>query len=505
LGVDAGDPGAAQASLGARTLRGSAWAYGSYIGGQLLVLVSTAILARLLSPEDFGLVALALVFILLLDTISDLGLSPALVISTEEELRERANTVFGSTVVLGLALAALTAALAPLAAAFFDQPELTPLLAVLGLTFVLRALGATHYALAQKRLDFRARTVAEVTGVCARGASGIALALAGFGPWSLVVGYLVGTAAVSATLWRLVPWRPSGLPRRAQLRGMLRFGGTLTAVDVLAAVIGQIDYVFVGRVLGTSALGLYTLGFRLPEMLVVGFAVVAGRVLFPAFASVDRDALGRAFLVSVRYSAIVALPLAVGLAVLAEPFVLTLFGERWEGSVDCMRVLSIYALAVAIGIPAGIAYKATGQAGVLLKLAVPRTALVIGSIALVVDQGIVAVAACQAGVAGLFAIIGLAIASRMLAVRPGELASELLPPTAAAAVMGLVAFAVAGAVEEPWLALAAGVAAAIPTYAGALWVVAPDAIRDLRYRVANAAGAAQGADDGTRTTVGSPQ
>ena len=189
MGVDAGDPGAAaQASLGARTLRGTAWAYGSYIGGQVLVLVSTAILARLLSPADFGLVALALVFILLLDTISDLGLSPALVISTEEELRERANTVFGSTIVLGLVLAALTAALAPLAAAFFDQPDLAPLLAVLGLTFVLRSLGATHYALAQKRLDFRPRTVAEVTGVCARGAIGIALALAGFGPWSLVVG-----------------------------------------------------------------------------------------------------------------------------------------------------------------------------------------------------------------------------------------------------------------------------------------------------------------------------
>jgi O-antigen/teichoic acid export membrane protein len=263
--------------------------------------------------------------------------------------------------------------------------------------------------------------------------------------------------------------------------------------------------VFVGRVLGTSALGLYTLGFRLPEMLIVSLAVVAGRVLFPAFASVDRDDLGRAFLVSTRYAAIVALPLAVGLAVLAEPFVLTLFGESWEGSVDCMRVLSLYALAVAIGIPAGIAYKATGQAGILLKLAVPRTALVIGSIALFVDEGIVAVAACQAAVAGLFAIIGLAIASRMLAVRPRELASALLPPTAAAAAMGLVTFAVSGAVEAPWVALVAGIAAAIPTYAGALWVLAPDAIRDLRWRVAHAAAAPQGAGDAARTTVGSPQ
>jgi len=171
LTTDRAEPEAGKASLSIRTLRGTAWAYGSYVGGQALVLVSTAILARLLSPGEFGLVALAIVFVTLLDTVSDLGLSPALVISTEAELRERADTVFGFTVGLGAILSALTAAAAPLAAGFFDRPDLAPLLAVLGLNFLLRALGATHYALAQKRIDFRSRTAAELTGVAApRGA-----------------------------------------------------------------------------------------------------------------------------------------------------------------------------------------------------------------------------------------------------------------------------------------------------------------------------------------------
>ena len=487
MGVERAELGDAEPSLGARTLRGTAWAYGSYIGGQALVLVATAILARILTPSEFGLVGLALIFIVLLDTVSDLGLSPALVISTEEELSERANTVFTLTVALGLGLSAATAAVAPLAGRFFDQPDVVPLLAVLGLNFFLRSLGATHYALAQKRMDFRTRTTAELVGVIARGASGIALALAGFGAWSLVIGYLVGSAAITVTLWVLVSWRPSGGPRRAHLPSMLRFGSTLTAVDVLAAVISQVDYIFIGRVLGTSALGLYTLGFRLPEMLIISLAVVSGRVLFPAFAAVDREALGRAFLVSVRYSAIVALPLAAGLVALAEPFVLAVFGDKWEGSVDSMRVLSLYALAVAIGIPAGIAYKATGQAGVLLKLAVPRAALVVTSIALVVDEGIVAVAACQAAVAGLFAVIGLGIATRMLAVRPAELLAMVVPPLVAATAMGLAAFAVATAIEASWAALVLGIGIGLPTYAGLLWLLAPDVLRDLRSRVAQAA------------------
>jgi O-antigen/teichoic acid export membrane protein len=486
LSVEGAEPAGGGASLGARTLRGTAWVYGSYVGGQALVLVTTAILARLLTPGDFGVVALALVFITLLDTVSDLGLSPALVISREDELRARATTVFTFTLALGALLSVLTAALAPLAALFFDEPELFPLLAVLGLHFLVRALGATHYALAQKRMDFRSRTAAELAGVVARGGTGIVLALAGFDAWSLVIGYLAGTAALTATLWALVPWRPAGRPSRAQLPGMLRFGSTLTAVDILAAVISQVDYVFIGRVLGTHALGLYALGFRVPQMLIISLAVVAGRVLFPAFAAVDREALGRAFLVSVRYATIVALPLAVGVAVLAEPIVLALFGERWEAAVDAMRVLCVYAFSVALGIPAGTAYKATGRAGVLLKLAVPRAALVVIAIAVFVDEGILAVAACQAGVAALFAVIGMAIATRMLELRPARLAAAVLPAAVAAGGMGAILLVIALVIETPWAALAVGIPTGAAVYAALLRLTAPAVVRDLRWRVAEA-------------------
>ena len=486
MSAEGAEPDRGGASVGSRTLRGSAWAYGSYVVGQALALVTTAILARLLTPAEFGLVALALVFITLLDTVSDLGMSPALVISREEELQERAMTVFSFTVGLGALLSVLTTAVASLAALFFDQPELFPLLAVLGLNFFLRALGATHYAISQKRMDFRSRTAAELAGVVVRGATGIALALAGFGAWSLVLAYLAGTAALTATLWAVVPWRPTGRPSRAQLPRMLRFGGTLTAVDILAAVISQVDYAFIGRALGTYPLGVYTLAFRVPQMLITSLAVVAGRVLFPAFAAVDREALGRAYLVSVRYATIVALPLAVGVAVLAEPLVLTLFGERWAASVDCMRVLSLYAFSVALGIPAGTAYKATGRAGILLKLALPRAALVVTSIALFVDDGIEAVAACQAGVAALFAAIGITIATRMLELPPARLATAVLPAAVAAGGMGAAVLAVTLAIATPWATLVVAIPVGAVVYGTLLRLTAPDVVRDLRWRVAAA-------------------
>jgi O-antigen/teichoic acid export membrane protein len=503
-------------SLGTRTSRGMLWAYGSYVGGRLLVLISTAILARLLDPTDFGLVALALIFTALLESVSDLGVGQALVVfrGDEERVLEQAETAFVFSVVLGAGLTAVTAALSPLAALFFDQPELVGLLAVLGTNFLLRSLGATHYALSQKRLDFRARTVAEMADVVVRGLTGIALALAGTGAWSLVIGYIVGTATLSAAMWLMVPWRPRLRPRRAHVRQLVGFGGTISAVSALGAVIANVDYVFIGRVLGAASLGLYTLGFRLPELIVINLSVVAGQVLFPAFAAVERAALGHAFLVSLRYTLMVAVPCSALLVGLAEPLTLAAFGERWRDSIAPMQVLTIYALGVAIGIPAGSAYKATGRAGVLLKLAVPRAALLVAAIAVFVDHGIVAVAACQAVVAALFAAVGIALASRLLDVGVRRLWSVAWPSLGGAAAMLAVMLPLESAISSPWLALLLAGASAGATYVGALWLIDRASIVRLHELVfapapaSPAAGASGGEEAGVtmdaRARVGQP-
>lgn len=471
-----------ESSIGARTLRGMFWAYGSFVAGRSLTLVSTAILARLLDPRDFGLVALALVFTALLETIADLGFSQALVITPEEEVLERADTVFASSVAIGAALTALIAALGPLMASFFDQPELVWLMPLLGSNFLLRSLGSTHYALAEKRIDFRSRTQAEVADVLVRGAVSIALAAAGLGAASIVLGYLAGTAALSLTLWRVVDWRPRLRARREHLRGLVRFGLAFSGVDVVAAISNNVDYVFVGRVLGPASLGLYSLGFRLPELLIMNLSLVAGRVLFPAFAAVAREALADAFVVSFRYTMMLSMPLAAGLAALAHPVILALFGKQWEGSVDVMRVLALYALALTLNIPAGTAYKATGRPQVLLALAIPRLVVLVVSIAVFVDDGIVAVAACQAAGALLVATLSTVLAVRLLDVPIRALLGGLLPPMLAAAVMGAALLPLAGALA-PWPAIVLGGLAGVVVYGGVLWIVAREALEHLWARV----------------------
>ncbi len=480
--MNAGAP--SERGLGGRALRGMAWAYGSYVGGRLVILASTAVLARLLAPDQFGLVALALTFMALLEGVSDIGLSQALVIQQEDRLYERAETVFLSSVGLGVALSLFVAAISPLMAELFDQPQLTAIGAVLGANFFLSSLGTTHYALAQKALDFRVRTYAEFADVIVRGTVGVILAIAGFGVWSLVIGYLVGTVALDVAIWSLVPWRPKLRPHWADLRSMAKFGGALSAIDVISSVIANIDYLFVGGILGTTALGLYTLGFRLPELFILNLSVVAGKVLYPAFAAIED--LGRAFLVTLRFTLIVALPMAVGLIVLAEPFVRVAFGDKWLGSVGAMQILTVCALAISVGIPPGTVFKATGRAGTLLKLAVLRLVAVAGGLILVTHLGINAVAATQAIVAAVAEAIILVLAARVTKVRVPEVWREAWPPMVAAAAMFVPTFALGGLISSPIVALLLAGGAGSAVYVGVLAILAPDSFRYIRSRMARA-------------------
>jgi O-antigen/teichoic acid export membrane protein len=237
--------------------------------------------------------------------------------------------------------------------------------------------------------------------------------------------------------------------------------------------------VAIGRVLGETKLGFYTLGFRLPELFVINFAYVATDVLFPAFAAVDRRSLAAAFLTSLRYLLMVCVPLVVGLAVLADPIVRVLFGDQWIDSIAVMQVLAIFAFGVTLGIPAGTAYKSIGRVDILIKLAIPRTALAAATIIVFVDQGIVAVAACQAAVAGSFSLINIGFAARLLKTGIRAIGVAVWPPAVAGAVMGALLAIVVAVVGNAYATLLLGIPVGGAAYLGAIWLLAPETLRRL--------------------------
>ncbi|MEZ5080611.1 MAG: lipopolysaccharide biosynthesis protein [Thermoleophilia bacterium] len=471
-------------SMGARAARALIWQYGSTFGGRILSLVAVALLARLLTPADFGLLGFALIVTGFLDVVRDFGLSQGLVISKDPDEDAVANTVFRWGLLISSGLWIVAIAIGPLAAGYFDEPRVAPIMAVLGSTFLIRALSLTHYALAQKRLEFRSRTIAELVNTGGRGLAGVVMALIGFGVWALVLSYVVGAILFTITLWLTVGWRPRWGGATVPVRGLLVFGGTLTLVDIAAAVLYSVDGIVIGRMIGQDALGLYSIGLRLPELIVLNLSVSLGVVLFPAFAGVPREQLGDAFLKALRFTLMLALPLGVGLVVMAEPVTLALFGDKWLGSVGAMQVLCAYAFFYAMGIPAGTVYKAIGRANLLLKLAIPQVVLVIAFSIPMAQYGIEAVASVVAGVTALFFVVGLIIVPHMIPVRYVDLWRATRANLFAGLVTAVVLLAIQLPLDMPWVEVLLAIVLGGAAYFGTMWLVARDQLQYVASKVA---------------------
>jgi len=469
-----------QHRLGTRTLRGMFWSYGSYIGTRGSSLLATAVLTRILAPGDFGLVALAGTFMTFLDMLQGLGVGNALVVVKAEAVETQAETAFVVSATVGLVLTVITAAISPAAVAVFHQPRLYTVMPALGLTFFFYGLGSTHYAIATKRMDFRSRTYAELVDAFFRGGVGVALALTGAGVWALVVGYSAGNIAMAIALWKLVPWRPKFRPQRRHLRQLLAFGGATTAVGIMAAFLAEFDNLVVGRVLGVTALGYYSIATKLPYLFIISLASVAGEVLFPAFATLKSDDMPRAVLTALRYTAMVALPLTAVLAVLAQPITLAVFGPQWQPAVGAAQVLCLWALMSPISMVCGNALKSRGRADILLYLAIPQAiAIVVGSLVLV-RHGIAAISWVQAAIAVVAQLFTITITMRIIRLRTREVVISLGPPLVASAALALVLFGVSAAISAPWSAVIAGGAVALPVYAGVLQLASPTLLPRLR-------------------------
>jgi O-antigen/teichoic acid export membrane protein len=456
------------------------WSYGSYVGTRGSSLLATAVLTRLLAPSDFGLVALAGTFMTFLDMLQGLGVGNALVVVKDEEVEAQAETAFAVSSIVGLLLAVVTAAISPLAVALFHQPRLYTVMPALGLTFFFYGLGSTHYALATKRMDFRSRTWAELVDAFVRGGVGVALALAGAGVWALVIGYSAGNIAMDIVLWKLVPWRPRFRPQRRHLRRLLSFGGASTGVGIMAAFLAEFDNLVVGRVLGVTALGYYSIATKLPYLFIVSLAVVAGNVLFPAFATLEHEDMGRAFLTALRYTAMVVLPLTAILSVLAEPITLAVFGPHWQPAVGAAQVLCLWAVMSPISMVCGNALKSRGKAVLVLYLAIPQAiGIIVGSL-LFVHDGIVAISWVQAVIAVVAQLLTILITMRTFRLAAGSVIVSIGPPLIASAGLALALYGVHQAISSPWPAVIAGGAVTLPVYGGLLHLLSPSLLPRLR-------------------------
>ncbi|TLM73760.1 lipopolysaccharide biosynthesis protein [Pseudarthrobacter sp. NamB4] len=426
--------------------RGAVWQGLALVGGKAIVLVTTIVLARLLSPEQYGLVAAALVLMLYIETIADAGVAQALVYLPPSGVAARSALLM--SVVLGGTLGLVTFLAAPWIAGLFQLPDVAPLVQVLVIALLATSLGAVPEALLRRDLLFKKLAVAPIVRALVTGALSLALAFAGYGAFSLAAGTAAGAVAYAATCWWLVrrdaPWQIWRVGKDA-LRANFKFGVPVAGSNLLARLIFDVDYLIIGVVLGAQALGYYTLAFRLPEALIINVFFVLSTVLFPLYTQVQKqpERLREGYLKGVRIQSLYGMTAGVGLAVLAPLIVPLVFGGQWAESVMPLVFLSLYAAARSLGAGANDVYKAIGRPGISIAFSIVRLAVLVPILLVAAQWGITAVACAQMATALLFAAGMQTVAAKVLKIRPKAFLLSILPALAcslAVAAAGSVIF-----------------------------------------------------------------
>lgn len=302
------------------------------------------VLARLLTPSDFGLIAMLLVFTSVAALLVDSGFGTALV-QRQRTSADDETTVFISGLAISATLGTGLWFSAPAIASFYSQPLLTPLTRLLLFVLPLSGLAAVPDALLTQRLDFRSRANAEIYASLFSGAVAIVLAWRGFGVWSLAWQSIVSIGMRAALLWLYSRWRPRGSFRLSSFRSLFRFGSFMLMSNLLNTLSLRLQSLLIGRLFDSRALGYYTLAQNTQQAPAQFMSGVLNRVGLPVFSTVanQREKLVSALRLSLRVAIFVFVPCMIGIAVVAKPLIAMLYGPSWTPAAPLLTVLALSA------------------------------------------------------------------------------------------------------------------------------------------------------------------
>jgi PST family polysaccharide transporter len=469
-----------------RVRSGLGWTAAQSWGTQLLSLAVFVVLARLVSPAAFGVVAMANVFVQLMQIAVDQGLTSALVQRDELE-DDHLHTAFWMNTGAGAFLTLAGMAAAGPIAALYGEPALVPVLRILSFGFLITSLGAVHEALLTRGLRFKALAARSLSASVLGGVAGIGVALWRPGPEALVVQALTGSAVGAALLWLNSGWRPRLRFSRERYRDIAAFGGSVLGMRLMNFLSRRSDDLLIGFFLGAAALGYYAIAYKILKVFVDMFTKIVSRVALPALSRMQaeperlREAVARA----VQLSGFVAFPVFVACGVLAGQIVPVVFGPHWLPSIPVMRVLVWMGVLQAVVLILQQAMVASGHPGRAFRFMMVNTALTLAAFGVGVKYGIVAVALAYTVTAYATSPWYFALVHRTLGVSPGVLAARLRTPAIAAVALAVCAGGVVRLVAgqlSPAATLALGAGAGAAAYLAVAGALEWRAVAEFRRR-----------------------
>ncbi len=368
-------------SLSKTVVRGGIWVFSLRITTRGLGFIRTIILARLLAPEDFGLLGIAMLAILTLETFSQTGFQAAL-IQKKENLESYMNTAWTVSAIRGIVLFLALFFSAPLIAEFFNSPQAMWVVRAIAVSTVLTGFRSMGIVFFQKELRFDKLFIYELSATLADLSVAIFLAFVLRNVWALVWGGLAGHFVRLLMPYMIHPYRPQIEFKKEEFQELFGFGRWVLVSSILGLLITRGDDIFVGKMLGVAALGFYQMAYMLSNLPATEIAHVFDQVAFPAYSKLQDDLpkLREAYLKALQVTAFISIPLAGGIFILAPEFTRVFLGEKWIPMIPAMQVLAFAGLVRSITATTGSVFVAVGKPKIETRWQIVRFSVLIALI-----------------------------------------------------------------------------------------------------------------------------
>ncbi|MBR5597733.1 MAG: lipopolysaccharide biosynthesis protein [Lachnospiraceae bacterium] len=369
------------------------WKFGERILAQVVSLVISIILARLLTPEDYGVVALVMIFITIANVFVSSGLGNALIQKKEVDNIDF-SSVFFVNIIISIIIYLILFALAPTVANFFDMPAVCLIIRVLGLRIIIAAINSVQQAYVSRNMLFKKFFWSTLGGTLVSGLLGVGMAYKGYGVWALVVQYLANTCVDTVILWFTVRWRPEMKFSWLKAKGLISYGWKLLLSSLLDTGYRQVRSLIIGKFYTSSDLAFYNQGEKYPSLIVTNINTSIGSVIFPVMAQNqnNREEIKRLTRKVIRTSSYIMWPTMIGFSVCAESLVRLILTEKW---LPCVPYISIFCLSYGfwpIHTANLQAINAMGRSDIFLKLEIIKKTLGIILLLFTIKQGPLAIA-----------------------------------------------------------------------------------------------------------------
>ncbi len=376
-------------NLQQKTVRAISWSFFETVAQRGVQFVVGIVLARLLFPEQFGLIGMLAIFMAVAQSFLDSGFGAAL-IQKRDATQTDVCSIFYFNIMIGLAAAGLVCLVAPWIAVFYKEPVLTPLMRVLSLTIVINSFGLIQGTLLTKEINFKTQTKVSLIAGVLSGIIGIKLAANGFGVWSLAIQQVTNALFRTICLWIFNPWRPALIFSLTSLRSMFGFGSRLLASDLLNRIFDNIYLLVIGKLFSAADLGFFTRAKTLNDIPSQTSSEMTARVTFPVFSTIQDDParLKRGLKKALIILMLVNFPMMIGLAVIARPLVLTLLTEKWVACVPYLQLLCVVGLLYPLHLMNLNVLQALGRSDLFLRLEIIKKVMIVINITVTWRWGI---------------------------------------------------------------------------------------------------------------------